>query len=257
MRRAGVAFPAFAAVAVAGLDDLPTTIESRALVRMRRRATDAQVEPYRLRRREPRAWAIGERLADVLDGLSLVDEPDLPDGVVDRSADVWEPLLAIAQTVGIDRTLPAGASDRCDNPPWCWDVHPTPPCEPATVRPSRRRCHVCVERIAQLRLRVGLHCLAHRQAVAANGSSCRGPRSSTCDPRQGALYGTLPRWTGLCFASRLAAPQPPGCRVGEDTAPDRDPRAVLPAAIDRGHLRRATGRDAAPLYPNFGFTRTR
>jgi hypothetical protein len=59
------AFPAFAAVA--GLDDLPATIASRAIiVRMRRRAADEQVEPYRLRLHEPQGLAIGERLADAL-----------------------------------------------------------------------------------------------------------------------------------------------------------------------------------------------
>lgn len=94
------AFPAFAAVAVAGLDDLPGTIASRAIVvRMRRRAGGEQIEPYRLRHHEPEGLNLGERLADALDGLTLPDEPLLPDGVVDRPADVWEPLLAIAQAV--------------------------------------------------------------------------------------------------------------------------------------------------------------
>ena len=94
------AFPAFAAVAVAGLDDLPATIASRAIiVRMRRRACDEHVEPYRLRHHEPQGLAIGERLADALEAVTLVEEPDLPPGVVDRPADVWEPLLAIAQSI--------------------------------------------------------------------------------------------------------------------------------------------------------------
>ncbi len=94
------AFPAFAAVAVAGLDDLPATIASRAIVvRMRRRAADEQVEPYRLRLHEPQGLAIGERLAEALDLINPVDEPLLPDGVVDRPADVWEPLLGIAESL--------------------------------------------------------------------------------------------------------------------------------------------------------------
>ncbi len=95
------AFPAFAAVAVAGLDDLPATIASRAIVvKMRRRAAHEQVEPYRMRLHEPQGLAIGERLADALETLTVVDEPVMPDGVVDRPADVWEALLAIAQSVG-------------------------------------------------------------------------------------------------------------------------------------------------------------
>ena len=95
-----VAFPAFAAVALAGLHDVPDTIASRAIVvRMRRRAPDERVEPYRLRIHEPQGLAIGERLAEALDLIDPIDEPLLPHGVVDRPADVWEPLLGIAESV--------------------------------------------------------------------------------------------------------------------------------------------------------------
>ncbi len=104
------AFPAFAAVAMAGLDDLPATIASRSIVvRMRRRAADEPVEPYRLRHHEPQGLAIGERLADALEVLALVEEPDMPTGIVDRPADVWEPLLAIAQSIN-----PRGAASARD-----------------------------------------------------------------------------------------------------------------------------------------------
>ena len=75
------AFPAFAAVAVAGLDDLPATIASRSIVvRMRRRAADEHVEPYRLRHHEPQGLAIGERLADALEVL----DPGRGTGYADR-----------------------------------------------------------------------------------------------------------------------------------------------------------------------------
>ncbi len=94
-------FPAYAAVAVAGLHDVPDTIASRSVViRMRRRAPGESVEPYRLRHHEPQGLAIGERLAEALTTLPLSDDAALPAGVVDRPADVWEPLLAIAQAVG-------------------------------------------------------------------------------------------------------------------------------------------------------------
>lgn len=96
-----VAFPSFCAVALAGLHDIPDTIASRAvIIRMRRRAPAERVEPYRLRMHEPEGLAIGERLAAALTGVRLVAEPTLPNGVTDRPADVWEPLLAIAQSVG-------------------------------------------------------------------------------------------------------------------------------------------------------------
>ena len=80
---------------------MPDTIASSSIVvRMRRRAPDEVVEPYRLRYHEPQGLALGERLADILSGLRLVEDPAMPDGVVDRPADVWESLLGIAQAVG-------------------------------------------------------------------------------------------------------------------------------------------------------------
>jgi hypothetical protein len=95
-----VEFPAFAAVAVAGLHDVPDTIASRSImVRMRRRGPGEVVEPYRLRHHEPQGLTIGEALAEALTSVELADDPLMPEGVVDRPADVWEPLLAIAQGV--------------------------------------------------------------------------------------------------------------------------------------------------------------
>jgi hypothetical protein len=98
------AFPAFAAVALAGIGDLPDTILDRAVViRMRRRAPDERVTPFRLRKVKPRAAALRERLAawsaahfEALAGA----EPEMPPGITDRPADVWEPLLAIADEMG-------------------------------------------------------------------------------------------------------------------------------------------------------------
>lgn len=97
-------FPSFAAVALAGLDDLPDTIATRSvIVRMRRRAPDERVEPYRRRvhereghalRDELAAWVVS-RYADLEDAW-----PELPGGVQDRDADVWEPLLAVADAAG-------------------------------------------------------------------------------------------------------------------------------------------------------------
>jgi hypothetical protein len=96
-----VEFPSFAAVALAGLHDLPGTIASRAvIVRMRRRAPGEYVEPYRQRLHEPQGLALGEHLAEALAPLHVPVEPHLPAGVTDRPADVWEPLLGIAQAVG-------------------------------------------------------------------------------------------------------------------------------------------------------------
>jgi len=96
--------PAYCAVALAGLDDLPDTVRSRSiLIRMRRRAPNEQVEPYRLRMHAPAGQQLRDELAawaiDAETDLSLA-RPDMPDGIVDRDADVWEPLLAIADMAG-------------------------------------------------------------------------------------------------------------------------------------------------------------
>lgn len=98
------AFPSYCAVAVAGLGSLPDTILSRSIViRMRRRARNEKVEPFRARVHEAEGNALRDRLAawaeqareDVMGAW-----PDMPDGVTDRPADVWEPLLAVADAVG-------------------------------------------------------------------------------------------------------------------------------------------------------------
>lgn len=107
-----VAFPSFAAVALAGLHDLLGTIGTRAVVvRMRRRGPGEVVDPYRLRVHEPAGLELGERLATALAGVSLPVDPVLPGGVCDRPADVWEPLLAVAQGAG--GPWPARAAASC------------------------------------------------------------------------------------------------------------------------------------------------
>jgi len=90
--------PAYCAVALAGLNDLPDTIMTRSVViRMRRRAPDERVEQWRRRLNEPEAAPIAERLAEwAVREAQLVAWPDMPDGIEDRNADVWEPLLALA-----------------------------------------------------------------------------------------------------------------------------------------------------------------
>jgi hypothetical protein len=97
-------FNAFAPVAIAGLRELPDTLASRAIfIRMKRRAPNEQVEPFRYRYHVDEAKPIAEALADWCSGLSLAGaEPELPEGIEDRSADCWEPLLAIADVAGND-----------------------------------------------------------------------------------------------------------------------------------------------------------
>src|SRR5262245_13571424 len=98
--------PAYCAVALAGLGNLPDTILSRAVViRMRRRAPDEIVEPFRRRieakeghklQTELAAWATQD-IGDFIDHW-----PQMPTQIQDRDADVWEALLAVADAAGGD-----------------------------------------------------------------------------------------------------------------------------------------------------------
>ena len=96
--------PAYCAVALAGLDDLPDTIMSRSVVvRMRRRAPAEKVEPWRLRINGPEAARLKARLAAWTQNVAaeLADVwPEMPAGIEDRNADIWEALLAVADMAG-------------------------------------------------------------------------------------------------------------------------------------------------------------
>ncbi len=97
-------FQVYCAVALAGLGELPDTIMSRSIIiRMRRRAPDEEVQPFRTRIYEPFGHALRDRLE--IFGKAVREEvgsawPDLPPGVVDRPAECWEPLLAVADIAG-------------------------------------------------------------------------------------------------------------------------------------------------------------
>ncbi|AWE51176.1 DUF3631 domain-containing protein [Streptomyces nigra] len=109
------AFHSFAAVAVAGLGYLPDTIRDRSVnIRMRRRARNETIEPYRTRIHEKEGFALRDRLATWAEQVServMNVWPALPEGVTDRPADVWEPLLAIADAAGGD--WPDRAREAC------------------------------------------------------------------------------------------------------------------------------------------------
>jgi hypothetical protein len=97
-------FAVFAATALASLGDLPDTVMSRSIIiRMRRRAPNERVEPFRLREQEASGHAIRGRLAEwayqVGPAVGLA-WPALPEGVADRPAEVWEPLIAVADAAG-------------------------------------------------------------------------------------------------------------------------------------------------------------
>jgi Protein of unknown function (DUF3631) len=99
----GRAHLAFSAVALAGLGWLPDTILTRSvIVRMRRRGPDEKIMAFRRRVHAPEGHKLRDRLAAW--AAQVVKEmtdarPDMPPGIEDRNADVWEPLLAIADGV--------------------------------------------------------------------------------------------------------------------------------------------------------------
>jgi hypothetical protein len=96
--------PAYCAVALAGLGWLPETILSRSIViKMRRRTAGEKVEPFRRRVHVHDGEALCQRLADWAE--TILEEatdarPEMPTGVDDRNADVWEALLALADIAG-------------------------------------------------------------------------------------------------------------------------------------------------------------
>jgi hypothetical protein len=108
-------FPVFAPAAIAGIGSLPDTILDRAVIlRMRRRAPDERIRDYRERITRPEGDALRDRLAkwaaDVA-GRVGCPWPQMPPGVADRAADVWEPLLMVADLAGGD--WPKRATEAC------------------------------------------------------------------------------------------------------------------------------------------------
>lgn len=101
-----VEFPSYTAVSVAGLGYLPDTITTRSvIIRMRRRARNEKVEPFRARLHEAQGNVLRERLAQWAEQVreDIAGRwPEMPEGVTDRPADVWEPLLAVADAAGGD-----------------------------------------------------------------------------------------------------------------------------------------------------------
>jgi hypothetical protein len=102
--------PCFVAVALAALalSHMPETVMSRSIIiHMRRRAPTEIISPYRRRKHEPEgnalrdglalwAAAVTDEIKQWLDG----DAIDMPDGIADRDADVWEPMVLIADAAG-------------------------------------------------------------------------------------------------------------------------------------------------------------
>jgi hypothetical protein len=95
--------PAYCAMAIAGLGDLPDTILSRSIIiKMRRRSPTETVEPFRQRLHAEAGNALRDRLSVWMSSLQNVGSPwpTLPVSITDRNADIWEGLIAIADAAG-------------------------------------------------------------------------------------------------------------------------------------------------------------
>lgn len=98
-------FTVFAPAALAGLaGNMPATITTRSVtIRMRKRAPGEQVEPFRERDASREAAPLRRRIEKWISAhaAQLAEaRPDMPAGVVDRPAEVWEALIAVADAAG-------------------------------------------------------------------------------------------------------------------------------------------------------------
>jgi hypothetical protein len=111
-------FPVFAPATLAGLaGKMSKTILDRAVVfHMRHRSPDEHVAEFRERDAAAGATPLRERIEaratanfDALAGA----RPEMPDGVSDRPAEVWEALLAVAEVTDPEGAWPERASAAC------------------------------------------------------------------------------------------------------------------------------------------------
>jgi putative DNA primase/helicase len=96
-------FSVFCPIALAAIGHLPGTVEDRSvIVRLKRRRPDEKVESLRLDRPNglDRLARMAARWAADHGGTIAEIDPLIPGGVINRAADNWRPLLAIAEIVG-------------------------------------------------------------------------------------------------------------------------------------------------------------
>ena len=104
-------FQVYSPMALAGkmaVDDVPDTIRTRSIaIPMQRRRPEEKIERWNRHtsaaEAEPLRWLL-QCWAELVHGYALEyvgpDRPVLPKGIEDRDADVWEPLLAVAELAG-------------------------------------------------------------------------------------------------------------------------------------------------------------
>lgn len=132
-------FEVFAPVALAGIaGGMPATITTRAItLHMRKRALGEHVEPFYEEDAEEEARPISADLAAWMVPLAAdlgKARPEMPAGVVDRPAEVWKPLHAIADAAGGE-----------------WPDRVREACKFFVLDPSRRPLSLGVRLLADLR----------------------------------------------------------------------------------------------------------
>lgn len=132
-------FPTFAPLIMAGLaGSLPDTVATRSIIiEMKKRRRGEKVAPYRERKVKAEIEPLREAMVQWLiaqDTVFLDAEPDMPRGVEDRPAEVWEPLLAIADQVGGH-----------------WPVTAREACKSFVFAPSRKPPSLGVELLSDIR----------------------------------------------------------------------------------------------------------
>jgi hypothetical protein len=109
-------FKVYAPAVLAGIaGGMPATITTRAItIHMRRRHPDERVDQFREkvveREAEPIREALTAWITAIADQIGNA-EPVMPQGVTDRSAEIWEPLIALADAAG--GHWPVTARDAC------------------------------------------------------------------------------------------------------------------------------------------------
>ena len=97
-------FSVFSPKAIAGIGQLPDTVQDRSIsIVMRRAAPSEKVEAFRERDARPELEPIQATLSEWavwhVDALEAA-RPDMPRALSDRAMDTWEPLMAIADSAG-------------------------------------------------------------------------------------------------------------------------------------------------------------
>jgi hypothetical protein len=109
-------FPVYSPVALVGLAGcMPATITTRAItIHMRRKKRTEKAEEFRERVVQRDGEPLREALSAWIGGIAEEigeAEPEMPPGVYNRSREIWEPLLAIADAAG--GHWPATARKAC------------------------------------------------------------------------------------------------------------------------------------------------